>query len=299
MPAEIRSLHRLFEIVDALVLQGAQRLKRLGYGPSGIRVHAEHDCKADGFPDRGEVLDVFAPALRMAGFHAEHLDAELADRPFRIGDHFHVVVRHADGPFERNAFLREAADEIIDRLAGRLAERIMERMVDSGAGEIVERRKVVEQDVQRFEIEEPAANQAGPAHVLHHGDHAGIGVRYGMMRCQGPDLPVTDDAFGIDLYQHGLAQQLSGSAGVVSSGRSLTLKPRGKIGYANFNPFNAHAWACRSSAAIRRIRPPAEITLFEFALLVGPSPSGPTSGSGYGLPRRCSTKSSQAPIPRS
>jgi hypothetical protein len=227
--------------IDTLVLQSAQRLKRLGYGPSGIRVHAERDRKPDGFPDRGEILDVLTPALWMAGFHAQHLDAELADRPFRIGDHFHVVVRHADGPFKRNAFLCEAADQIIDRLAGRLANCIMESMVDDGAGEIVERRKAVEQDVKRFEIEDIAADQLGPAHVLHHGDHAGIGVRHRMMRRQGPDLPVTDDAFGIHLHQHGLAQQLSGGTGVISSGRSLTLKPRGKIGDANFNPFNAHA----------------------------------------------------------
>ena len=105
---EIVPLDRLLEIVDAVLLQCAQRLQRVGDGPSGVGVHAERHLGPDRLADRAKVARVLLPAVRMAGFHAEHLDAELVERALGVGHHGFRIGRHADRPFERNARLRQA-----------------------------------------------------------------------------------------------------------------------------------------------------------------------------------------------
>ena len=154
---------RLFEIVDAMVLQGAAAPAAFPatvhpvFGSMPMTIPSP-----DGFPNQPEMVRVLSPTVRMAGLDAQDPDAELVERPLGIGDHLLRVGRHADGPFERDARLREPADQIIDRLICRLAHRIIERSVQRGAGHVIDRRQVVEQSVDGLDIENSLSDQAGP-----------------------------------------------------------------------------------------------------------------------------------------
>ena len=143
----------------------------------------------------------------MAGLDAQHLDAEFVQRPLGVGDHLLRIGRHADRPFERDARLRQAADQIVDRLIRRLAHRVVERGIERGARHVVRRRHAVEQRMNALDVEDALSDQARPADVLDHRDHGRVGVGHRMMRRERPDLAVADDALGEDLDQHRLAEQ--------------------------------------------------------------------------------------------
>ena len=184
----------------------------------------------------------------MSGLDAQHPDAELVQRPLGVVDHLLGVGRHADRPFERDARLRQPADQIVDRLTYRLAHRVVERGVQRGAGHVVRRRQAVEQGMDGLDIEDSLSDQARPPDLPDHRDHGRVGVRHRVMWRERPDLTSTDDAFGKDRDEDGLAEERAGRPGVVRSGRSLALQPGLQIGDANLDAFDAHVTRARSRA---------------------------------------------------
>ena len=180
-------------------------------------------------------------------------------RPLGVGDHLLGVGRHADRPFERDTRLRQPADQIIDGLTDRLAHRVVECGVQRGAGHVIRGCQAVEQGVNGLDIEDSSSNQARPPDLPDHRDHGGVGVRHRVMWRERPDLTPSNDAFGKDRDEDGLAEECAWRSGVVRSGRSLALQPGLQIGDANLDAFDAHVTraqsrAFRVSAAWRRPR---------------------------------------------
>src|SRR5262249_45938969 len=179
---------------------------------------------------------------------AEYPDAELMKSQLGVVDHLLGVGRHADRPLERNAGLRQPADQIVDRLIYRPAHRVIERRIERGAGHVICGRQIVEQSVNALDIENPLSNEARPADLLDHRDHRGIRVRHRMVWRERPDLASTDYTFSKDGDENRLAKKRAGRPGIVRSGGALALQAGLQIGEAKLNSFDEHVSLVRSKA---------------------------------------------------
>src|SRR5215472_14560617 len=227
---------------------------------------------------------ILSPPARVSRLDAEYPDAELMKGPLGVVNHLLGVGRHADRPLERNAGLRQSADQIVDRLIYRPAHRVIERRIERGAGHVICRRQIVEQSVNALDIENPLSNEARPADLLDHRDHRGIRVRRRMVWRERPDLASTDYAFSKDGDENRLAKKRAGRPGIVRSGGALALQAGLQIGDANLNAFDAHVSRVRSRAfrvfvAWQRLHRLREST--------GPDRDGPAAQPGNRPRRQC------------
>jgi hypothetical protein len=239
---------RLLEIVDAMFPQRLQRLQRFRNGPAGVGVHADDDPLPDRFADQPEMDCILLPSIRMSGLDAQHPYAELMERPLGVADHLLGVGRYADRPLEGDTRLRQTADQIIDRLTDRLAHRVVERGVQRGAGHVVRGGQAVEQSMNALDVEDPLSDQTRPPDLPDQRDHGGVGVGHRVMWRERPDLTSADDAFGKERDEDGLAEERTGRASIVGSGRSLALQPGLQVGDPNFDAFDAHVTRARGRA---------------------------------------------------
>ncbi len=130
---QVAPLDGLLHVPERILVHQAHGADRVRDRPAGVGVDTDDHVIAHFAAHGAEVLDVLPPTPFAGSLQAQNLDAELVDRPACLRLHHADVVRQADRPFQRDGFLAQAADQLVDRQLQCLAQRIMQCHVDHRA----------------------------------------------------------------------------------------------------------------------------------------------------------------------